>query len=68
MEITINEVQTKALIKEVVIELLQERRVEFYALILEAMEEVALANAIQDGRRDDFVNEEEITAILTGNT
>jgi hypothetical protein len=68
MEITINEVQTKALIKEVVIELLQERRAEFYALILEAMEEVALANAIQEGRRDDFVNEEEITAILTGDT
>jgi len=65
MEATINEVQTKALLKQVILELLQERRSEFYELVLEAMEEIGLANAIHEGRRDEFVSEEHITAILT---
>jgi hypothetical protein len=66
MEATANEVQTKALLKQVVLELLQEKRSEFYQIVLEAMEEIGLANAIHEGRRDEFVSEEQITAILTG--
>ena len=66
MEATFNEVQTKALLKQVVLELLQERRSEFYELVLEAMEEIGLANAIQEGRQDEFVSEEHINAILAG--
>ncbi len=66
MEATVNEVQTKALLRQVVLELLQEKRSEFYQIVLEAMEEIGLANAIHEGRRDEFVSEEQITAILTG--
>lgn len=66
MEATANEVQTKALLKQVVLELLQEKRSEFYQIVLEAMEEIGLANAIHEGRRDEFVSEEQVTAILTG--
>jgi hypothetical protein len=66
MEAIVNEVQTKALLKQVVLELLQEKRPEFYQIVLEAMEEIGLANAIHEGRRDEFVSEEQITAILAG--
>ena len=61
---TINE--TKALLKEVVLELLQERRSEFSQMVLEAIEEIGLANAIREGRRNEFIDEEEIRSILRG--
>jgi ABC-type phosphate/phosphonate transport system substrate-binding protein len=58
--------ETKALLKEVLLELLQERRSEFSQMILEAIEEIGLANAIRQGRQDEFVSEEEIQSILGG--
>ena len=66
MALSIDEAQTKELLKEVVLELITERRGEFYEIIVEAMEEIGLAQAIREGRRDEFVSEEQITAILVG--
>jgi hypothetical protein len=36
----------------------------FYAIILDALEEVGLANAIIEGEETEFVDESEIQAIL----
>jgi hypothetical protein len=66
MELTISEKQAKALLKEVLIELLEERRDLFFEMMLEAIEEVGLANAIQEGRQNEFVSEEQVLAILSG--
>jgi len=67
METTIiDESKTKALLKQAILELLQDRRSEFYQMILEAMEEIGLANAIREGRLNEFVDEEKIQAILRG--
>ncbi len=66
MELTLNEVQAKSLLKEIVLELVQERRDWFSEIMVEALEEIGLANAIQEGRRDEFVAEEQIMAILEG--
>jgi hypothetical protein len=66
MELTIDEVQAKKLLKEIMIELVRERQDLFFELIVEAMEEIGLANAIREGRQDEFVTEEEIKAILEG--
>jgi len=66
MELTLNETQAKALLKEIVIELVQEKRDWFFELIVEALEEVGLANAIREGRRNEFVSEEQVAAILEG--
>lgn len=66
MELTLNEVQAKSLLKEIVLELFQERRDWFSEIMVEALEEIGLANAIQEGRRDEFVDEEQIRAILEG--
>lgn len=60
MELTVEERQTKELLRAVLLELLQEKRSEFYDLVLEAMEEIGLANAIREGRQNDFVSEKEI--------
>ena len=66
MELTLNETQAKALLKQIVIELVQERRDWFLEIVVEALEEVGLVNAIRQGRQSDFVDETQITAILEG--
>jgi len=66
MELTINETQAKELLKQVMIELVKERRDLFFEIVVEAMEEIGLANAIREGRRNEYVSEEQITAILEG--
>lgn len=68
MELTINETKAKELLKEVIIELAQERRDLFFEIILEAIEEIGLANAIREGRQNEFVSEESIAVILEGRT
>ncbi len=64
MELIINDVKTKELLTEVMIELLQQRREVFVEIILEALEEVGLANAIREGRTNDFVSEDRILKLL----
>ena len=60
----LDEEQTRNLLRQVLIELLEERRSEFHELVIEAIEEVALANAIRAGRKNEFVSEDEIRAVL----
>ncbi|MEZ0397240.1 MAG: hypothetical protein ABWK53_12530 [Anaerolineales bacterium] len=64
--VTLDEQQFKALLKEALVELFEERRDVFAAMVAEALEEMALARAIRDGRKNDFVSKEEIDAILAG--
>jgi len=64
MELTISETQAKALLKEVVIELVNERREVFLEILMDALEEIGMANAIREGRQNKWVSEEQITAIL----
>jgi hypothetical protein len=62
----LDEKQFKILLKEAMLELFEERREVFAAMIAEAIEEIGLANAIREGRKNDFVSQEEIEAILGG--
>jgi len=66
MELTIDEKQMKELLKEVMVELIKEKQGLFMDLMLEVIEEVGLANAIKEGRRNEFVSEDSITTILEG--
>lgn len=66
MELTLDEVQAKKLIKEALVELVRERQDLFFELIVEAIEEIGLVEAIREGRQNEFVPEEEIQAILEG--
>lgn len=56
----------KELLKQALVELIQERRDLFSDLFEEIIEDVGLANAIREGRATDFVSEEEIKATLAG--
>ncbi len=66
MEMTLSEEKTKELLTEILIEMIQKKREVFYEIILEALEEIGLANAIAETREDDFVSEDEIFDILEG--
>lgn len=63
-EIVLDDEQTRNLIRQVLVELLEDRRSEFHQLVIEAIEDVALAHAIRSGRQDEFVSEDEIRAVL----
>jgi len=64
MELMINDEKMKDFMKEIIIEMIKEKRDLFYEIILEALEEVALANAITEGRENDFVSEDRILGLL----
>ncbi len=66
MEVTFNDAKTKELLKEVIIELMKDKRDLFYEIIMEALEETALASAIKEGRQNKFVSEDKIFALLKG--
>ncbi|MEO1348408.1 MAG: hypothetical protein AAFW84_06335 [Cyanobacteria bacterium J06635_15] len=56
----------KALLTEVLVEMLQQKREVFYEIVLDALEEVGLANAILEDEATEFVDEADIQAILQG--
>lgn len=66
MELTIDEERAKKLLKQVFSELLEEKRDLFTEIMMDAIEEIGLANAIREGRQGEFVSEEEILTLLRG--
>jgi hypothetical protein len=54
----------KDLIKQALLELFQDRRDLFMDLFDELIEDIALANAMQEAERGDMVSKEEIMAAL----
>ena len=64
MELSISDEKTKELLTEVLVDLMKTRREVLYEIVLEAMEEVGLASAIEQGESGDWVPESEIRSIL----
>ena len=66
MELTIGDETLKPLLEEVFIKMIREKRDVFYEILIEALEDVALGSAIQEGRKNQFVSEERIFSVLEG--
>ena len=66
MQLTISDEKTKELLAEVLVEMLKNKREVFQEIVLEAIEEVGLANANVEGRQSNFVSEERIMSALEG--
>ena len=64
MEVTIDPTTIKELLKEALIEVLQERKDILHDLISEAIEAVALTHAIRKGEATKSVRKEEILGVL----
>ena len=66
MELTISDENTKELSTEIMVELIKIKREVFHEILIEALEEVGLVNAIIEGRQNDFIAEEKIFSLLDG--
>ena len=66
MKISIHDDKTKEILTEIMIDILKNRKDLFYDIVIEVIEEIGLANAIQEGRQDEFVEEEMIFSLLDG--
>jgi hypothetical protein len=61
---TLDESQLKTLFKTAIIEIMQEQKELFKELITEAMEDIALAKAIEEGETTDRVSRDVIFQLL----
>jgi len=66
METSLDEARLKALLKETLLELLEERREEFSQLLLEIFEDLALSRAMREGEATTNVDRQEILDIIAG--
>ena len=64
MQVFLNDEKTREMLTEVLIDLIKTRKELFAEIFRDALEEVSLANAIAEGRKNDFVSEETIFTIL----
>jgi hypothetical protein len=64
-ETTLNTNQLKELLKTVIVEILQEQKEVFTDIIVEAMEDIALVKAIEEGEKTETVSREAIFKILS---
>ena len=60
MQLVISDEKTKELLTEILVEMIQQKREVFQEIFVEALEEVGLANAITEGRKNEFVGEDKI--------
>jgi hypothetical protein len=66
MEAILDEGRLKEIMKEALLELIDERRDLLSEVFADAMEQVALARAIQDGEGTEYVSREEVLKRLEG--
>jgi hypothetical protein len=66
MQTMIDDTKLKRLLKEALIEAIEEKRTIFQDLIVEAMEDVALVRAIQEGEGSGKATKNEVYKILEG--
>ena len=64
MEASLDDVRLKSLLKETLLELLEERREEFSELLLEVLEDLALSRAIREGEGAGLADKKEILKII----
>lgn len=64
MDTALKNDQLKNLMKECLIEILEERRDLFYELVEESLEDIALARAIDEGLVDENVGRDEVMKVL----
>lgn len=66
MQTLIDDAKLKALLKEVIIEVLEERSETITSFFAEILEDLALGKAIQEGENSQKISRKEIFKILEG--
>jgi len=65
-QVLVDDERLKALIKTALVEVLEERKDLLRDAIEETLEEIALARAIEEGRRTEDVSRGEVLSLLEG--
>ena len=66
MQTLIDDGKLKQLLKEAVIEAIEEKRNVFHDLIVDVVEDIAILRAIQEGEHTETVSKQEVFNILEG--
>jgi hypothetical protein len=66
MQTQLDESRLKQILKEALIEAIEEKKDVFHELIVDAIEDIALVNAIRQGQNTETVSKQEIFDILEG--
>jgi hypothetical protein len=66
MHTQIDEGKLKQILKEALIEALEEKKDVFHELIVEAIEDIVMINAIRQGQNTETVSKQEVFDILDG--
>ena len=66
MEICIDESKFKELMKQALVEALEDRKEMIYDMLSEVIEDIGLAHAIKEGEATESVGKQEILDILQG--
>ena len=66
MQTQLDEGKLKQILKEALIEALEEKKDVFHELIVAAIEDIGLINAIREGQSTETVSKQEIFDILEG--
>ena len=66
MQTLIDDGKLKQLLKEALIEAIEEKRDLFYDLIVDAVEDIATVRAIQEGEDTETISKQEVFNILEG--
>ena len=61
-----SDLQIKNIFKQAILEVIQEQNELFSDLFMEAIEDIALARAIEEGMQSETVSEDEVFQILEG--
>jgi hypothetical protein len=66
MEICIDESKLKELMKQALVEVIEDRKEVIYDILSEVIEDIGLAHAIKEGEATESVDKKEILNILQG--
>ena len=66
MQTLIDDSKLKQLLKEAFIEAIEEKRNIFHDLIVDAVEDIAIVRAIQEGENTETVSKKEVFNLLEG--
>lgn len=66
MQTVLDENQLRQVVKDVFVEMFEEKKNVFYDIVIEAMEDVALSHAIKEGEASGTASKQEVFDILEG--
>ncbi len=66
VQLSIEEKKLKNLLKETLIEVIEQKKDLFHDIVAEAIEDIAITNAIKEGESTESISREEVINVIEG--